>query len=517
MRGSLYVVLSLIVVFGGCAQSKCEASSCEHGGTCVSGDSAAVCVCPPGYSGARCEVDIDDCARNPCFNGGTCTDGVNSFTCACAPGFSGTQCERNVDDCTATACSNGGVCLDGVNDFTCLCPVGFAGETCAVNADDCDPNPCFNGGTCTDAAGGFTCACATGFSGAQCQIDADDCASSPCANAGQCIDGANRFTCVCAAGFSGATCATNLDDCNPNPCFNGGACVDGDDRYTCTCPPGFWGVQCEADVPMLAIPPTPVASNAYVGVPYFLALTRSGGTTAARWRINPGATNAAWLTIDPVTGVLQGGPTMGQLGAVSLTVHVEEPLHPANFAERTLSFSVMTLPASPYDTSFEGVCPVGWTLTGDWQCGAPSIVGPSMAFDGTQCIGTRLAGNYSDLQTFAGSTATSPAITLPSGPNYAVTFRMWVDTEGSTYDGFNLSVVSGSSATVQTAVLPAYPLIIGGQPAWGGHQVAMGWQPVQADLSAYAGQTIRLRFSFQSDSSGNFPGIYLDDLHLVPR
>ncbi len=50
--------------------------------------------------------------------------------------------------------------------------------------------------------------------------------------------------------------------------------------------------------------------------------------------------------------------------------------------------------------------------------------------------------------------------------------------------------------------------------AWGGHQAALGWQLVQADLSAYAGQVIRLRFSFRTDSSGTYPGVYLDDVYL---
>lgn len=65
-----------------------------------------------------------------------------------------------------------------------------------------------------------------------------------------------------------------------------------------------------------------------------------------------------------------------------------------------------------------------------------------------------------------------------------------------------------------TTVTPAYPLTIAGQPAWGGHQSALGWQATQADLSAYSGQTVRLRFGFQSDSSGSFAGAFIDDFHV---
>ena len=53
---------------------------------------------------------------------------------------------------------------------------------------------------------------------------------------------------------------------------------------------------------------------------------------------------------------------------------------------------------------------------------------------------------------------------------------------------------------------------IGGEPAWGGHESALGWQLVQADLSAYAGQSIQLRFAFKSDASTVYPGVYIDDL-----
>ena len=30
------------------------------------------CACRSGFTGSRCETNIDDCARNPCRNGGTC-------------------------------------------------------------------------------------------------------------------------------------------------------------------------------------------------------------------------------------------------------------------------------------------------------------------------------------------------------------------------------------------------------------------------------------------------------------
>ncbi len=37
---------------------------------------SALCRCRPGFTGPRCETNIDDCARYPCQNAGTCQDGI---------------------------------------------------------------------------------------------------------------------------------------------------------------------------------------------------------------------------------------------------------------------------------------------------------------------------------------------------------------------------------------------------------------------------------------------------------
>ncbi|NUO48709.1 MAG: hypothetical protein HOV80_07625 [Polyangiaceae bacterium] len=89
---------------------------------------------------------------------------------------------------------------------------------------------------------------------------------------------------------------------------------------------------------------------------------------------------------------------------------------------------------------------------------------------------------------------------------------MWVDTEED-YDGFNLqaSTDGGMNWDVIQTVVPAYPTTVGGQPAWGDQQASLGWQLVTANLAAYNGQVIKLRFAFQSDSSLNFAGGYVDD------
>ena len=70
------------------------------------------------------------CDPNPCQNGGSCTPDGDGFTCECAEGFTGDRCETNIDDCDPNPCQNGGTCIDGINGFQCQCPEGYSGPLC---------------------------------------------------------------------------------------------------------------------------------------------------------------------------------------------------------------------------------------------------------------------------------------------------------------------------------------------------------------------------------------------------
>uniref|UniRef100_A0A8C1QPV0 Neurocan core protein n=1 Tax=Cyprinus carpio TaxID=7962 RepID=A0A8C1QPV0_CYPCA len=77
----------------------CQTNPCLHGGSCLTEGEGYSCLCPQGYSGESCEIDIDDCQSNPCQNGGTCIDEINSFVCLCLPSYGGATCEKDTEGC----------------------------------------------------------------------------------------------------------------------------------------------------------------------------------------------------------------------------------------------------------------------------------------------------------------------------------------------------------------------------------------------------------------------------------
>ena len=128
---------------------------CDNSGTLE--QETCSCQCLAGYTGSKCETNIDECAPDPCQNGRTCTDDINDYNCTCVPGYTGSDCEMDIDDCSPNPCQNNGICTDSINKYTCECVAGFNGSDCETNIDECTHNTFLNGGTCIDGISSYTC------------------------------------------------------------------------------------------------------------------------------------------------------------------------------------------------------------------------------------------------------------------------------------------------------------------------------------------------------------------------
>ncbi|XP_067890511.1 protocadherin Fat 4-like [Heterodontus francisci] len=134
-------------------------------------------------------VDYDPCATSPCHHGAVCTKqtGVSldtvilesssviflshilkgPFNCICPNGYIGQLCEMDIDECLAVPCSNYGTCLNYPGRFSCYCPEG---KLCQTAINYCVMSPCLNHGTCVNLPNGYSCRCPFGTSGNECDI-----------------------------------------------------------------------------------------------------------------------------------------------------------------------------------------------------------------------------------------------------------------------------------------------------------------------------------------------------------
>uniref|UniRef100_A0A8C2D1U9 Sushi, nidogen and EGF-like domains 1 n=1 Tax=Cyprinus carpio TaxID=7962 RepID=A0A8C2D1U9_CYPCA len=275
---------------------------CQNGGCCIddciTGNPSFTCSCLAGFTGRRCQIEVDECSSYPCQNGGTCVDKINHFICLCPVGFIGTTCETDIDECQEPPCLNGAQCIQGVGNFTCVCQAGYTGFLCESDINECASTPCLNGGVCEDLVNNYTCACTTNFTGSHCETGVlflstiffyslevtqtpcsnnrpcpdggpcleyggtylctcqtvqprSACDSLPCQNGGYCYERDGGYICECKHGYRGKHCERGMLHliCASSPCRNGGTCKEEADSYRCVCPYRFTGKHCEVGKP----------------------------------------------------------------------------------------------------------------------------------------------------------------------------------------------------------------------------------------------------------------------------
>ncbi|XP_059901037.1 cubilin [Gadus macrocephalus] len=122
----------------------------------IPGSGLPLCTCPSGYVGngygpSGCTQTSDVCqTNNPCVNGQcAATTTGPGYACTCSPGWAGATCDQNVDECAGNPCQNGGTCTDGLNGFTCTCTALWTGPLCQTQQQVC-------GGNLAGPAGSFS-------------------------------------------------------------------------------------------------------------------------------------------------------------------------------------------------------------------------------------------------------------------------------------------------------------------------------------------------------------------------
>eukprot|EP01048_Picozoa_sp_COSAG05_P023648 COSAG05_NODE_5212_length_1235_cov_1.361796_1_plen_336_part_10 len=229
------------------------------------------CECQPGFSGALCEIDYDECASAPCHNGGTCAELATAeggtFSCACVAGYSGDECQAVTEPYVPEGAHN--PCHLAHENFSITCGGPSANTSCSFNYST------------MGITNLHTCACNYGFNGTaeaaedgSC-TDIDECASSPCftqagtsgdyhaltggyldffqlvyesgglSDQGECTESyedsavaPGYFNCTCLDGWEGSRCEIDINECDSNPCQNAGTCsashLDENGPHSCT-------------------------------------------------------------------------------------------------------------------------------------------------------------------------------------------------------------------------------------------------------------------------------------------
>ena len=108
-----------------CRRQKCPANTCKHG-KCISNKNGYSCHCKPGYTGSKCEHDIDECQTdndNPCEH--NCENTPGSYKCSCHPGYKlDTFRCIDINECASVKCDFGR-CINEEGSFRCECDSGY--------------------------------------------------------------------------------------------------------------------------------------------------------------------------------------------------------------------------------------------------------------------------------------------------------------------------------------------------------------------------------------------------------
>lgn len=127
-----------------------------------------------------------------------------------------------------------------------------------------------------------------------------------------------------------------------------------------------------------------------------------------------------------------------------------------------------------------------------------------------------MAGTYGQGNSYSTCVLESPDISLTGASNPVLSLFQWLRTETYTSDGGNVKI-SNDGGSTWTLLTPngGYDGTVASESAFYGDKSALGWYRETFDLSAYVGDTIKLRFVFYSNSYTSYDGWYIDSLYIT--
>uniref|UniRef100_A0A8D3DGW6 Neural EGFL like 2 n=1 Tax=Scophthalmus maximus TaxID=52904 RepID=A0A8D3DGW6_SCOMX len=209
--------------------------NCDENALCFNMVGGHSCSCKPGYTGngTVCKAMCDGL----CQNGGTC---VSPNNCVCQQGFTGKRCETDIDECADgfVECDSKSTCVNLPGWYHCECRDGYHdnglfsanGESC-VDINECKTgrNTCANDTVCFNLDGGYDCRCPHGHN-----CTGDCIHDNKVKHSGQIwvLDSDRCSVCSCQAGQ--VMCRRMVCDCD-NPNADLFCCPECDPRLSSQC------------------------------------------------------------------------------------------------------------------------------------------------------------------------------------------------------------------------------------------------------------------------------------------
>ncbi|XP_059150292.1 uncharacterized protein LOC131937116 [Physella acuta] len=250
--------------FGHNCSQKC---SCVTSNTDYCNKVNGSCVCKQGWTGDRCQTDVDECGGKliDCPEHSNCVNTNGSYDCDCIDGFKNTiinktQCIECENGTFGHNCSHNCSCVTSNTDYcntvngSCVCKQGWTGDRCQTDFDECGNKTfdCPEHSNCINTNGSYDCDCIDGFkktilNKAQCIECENGTFGHNCSQNCSCVtsntDYCNKVngSCVCKQGWTGDRCQTDFDECGDKifDCPEHSDCVNTNGSYDCDCIDGF--------------------------------------------------------------------------------------------------------------------------------------------------------------------------------------------------------------------------------------------------------------------------------------